>query len=683
MINRLIFLLLLLSVFFSHAEETLFDFSGSIDPSRIRAKDCSVRQTRQGLEIRVPANRKAMLRFMPEGGVFDFSKYIYLTLDLLNGSDEVEFRVYTPNPGENFEHIGWLRPGERRVFNCLIVRDNKDAKAYPHVQDFPGMRGIPNGLLLHWKGMDVKNIKNILLTVSPAGKNRAFHLRSLKLTRDVVPVKYAENPKAYFPFIDKYGQYKHGNWPGKIMSDKQLKERIAPELADLKAHPGSREWNRFGGWKDGPKLKGTGHFRTGKIDGRWWIIDPSGCLFWSHGVNSAGKGLVPTPFKSREHFFEWLPNRNSEFGRFYGSSKEFRFGEANLYRKYGENFRRIYNRLTLVRMRSWGLNTLGGWPNTDLYEMPEHLKLPYTVIVSPRCPQLNEKFPDPYSLQFRRSLREQLEQYRPVVANDPFCIGFFVNNEINWKKPYGFVMQVLEKGAECSAKQAFVQRLEKRFLTIEKLNAAWGSAYTSWNALLNGTRHSFDYRKTVDDFKKLYAALCDQYFRVCREEIDRAAPGKLYLGCRFHGNHKNEYNLTAAGKYVDILSFNVYMNEPEVQLFGVDKPFIISEFNFGALDSGKFFCGLGIAADQRNRGEKYRNYMRVALKNPNCVGAHWFMWNDSTTAGRGNGENANCGLLDVADNVYPELIEYFRETGYSLYKNRLRKRIPISEKCIH
>ena len=36
-----------------------------------------------------------------------------------------------------------------------------------------------------------------------------------------------------------------------------------------------------------------------------------------------------------------------------------------------------------------------------------------------------------------------------------------------------------------------------------------------------------------------------------------------------------------------------------------DKPYIISEFNFGALDSGKFYPGLGYASDQRNRGEKY------------------------------------------------------------------------------
>ena len=41
---------------------------------------------------------------------------------------------------------------------------------------------------------------------------------------------------------------------------------------------------------------------------------------------------------------------------------------------------------------------------------------------------------------------------------------------------------------------------------------------------------------------------------------------------------------------------------------GIDKPFIISEFNFGALDVGKFYPGLGHASSQRNRGEKYKNF---------------------------------------------------------------------------
>ena len=40
---------------------------------------------------------------------------------------------------------------------------------------------------------------------------------------------------------------------------------------------------------------------------------------------------------------------------------------------------------------------------------------------------------------------------------------------------------------------------------------------------------------------------------------------------------------------------------------------MITEFNFGALDVGKFYPGLNFASDQRNRGEKYVNFIKVCL----------------------------------------------------------------------
>ena len=40
-----------------------------------------------------------------------------------------------------------------------------------------------------------------------------------------------------FPFIDKYGQYKHEDWPNKIKNDRDLiKQRIA-EDEELRNHP--------------------------------------------------------------------------------------------------------------------------------------------------------------------------------------------------------------------------------------------------------------------------------------------------------------------------------------------------------------------------------------------------------------------------------------------------------------
>ncbi len=44
--------------------------------------------------------------------------------------------------------------------------------------------------------------------------------------------------------------------------------------------------NRYGGCLDLPREEATGFFRTQKIDGRWWLIDPEGCRFYHVAINT-------------------------------------------------------------------------------------------------------------------------------------------------------------------------------------------------------------------------------------------------------------------------------------------------------------------------------------------------------------------------------------------------------------
>ena len=221
--------------------------------------------------------------------------------------------------------------------------------------------------------------------------------------------------------------------------------------------------------------------------------------------------------------------------------------------------------------------------------------------------------------------------------------------------------------------------MQEQLNTIDVFNERTGGGFKDWNDLLNTQVEpgKLEISAIKEINEKHYENMCEAYFKITSDLIDQYAPGKMYIGCRWHGNHKNKVNVSIGAKYLDILSFNAYENEVEFYPYppeSVDKPFIISEFNFGALDRGKFFTGLGYASDQRNRGEKYENFIKGALRNPRCVGAHWFMWANSTTAGRGNGENANCGLVSMTDQIYYELISYIRETTYGMYKYRNIKR---------
>ena len=86
--------------------------------------------------------------------------------------------------------------------------------------------------------------------------------------------------KDYLPFIDRYGQYIHSDWPEKIHSDEELVREHRRELAELDSRPPITGWNEYGGWADGPQLEATGSFRVEKYQGKWFFVDPSGKLFW-------------------------------------------------------------------------------------------------------------------------------------------------------------------------------------------------------------------------------------------------------------------------------------------------------------------------------------------------------------------------------------------------------------------
>ena len=99
----------------------------------------------------------------------------------------------------------------------------------------------------------------------------------------------------FLPCFDKYGQFKYRDWPGKTKDDADLKRAAEEEAKDLAANPGPTEWNKYGGWAAGPQLKATGRFRTEKINGKWWFVDPEGRLFWSFGVMRASASCGMTP----------------------------------------------------------------------------------------------------------------------------------------------------------------------------------------------------------------------------------------------------------------------------------------------------------------------------------------------------------------------------------------------------
>ena len=136
----------------------------------------------------------------------------------------------------------------------------------------------------------------------------------------------------------------------------------------------------------------------------------------------------------------------------------------------------------------------------------------------------------------------------------------------------------------------------------------------------------------------------------------------------------------ACAETADIVSFNLYYREIPKDKWtgpnGFDRPAIVGEFHFGALDRGMFHCGLVRTLNQEDRARCLAHYLESVADHPLFVGCHWFQYMDEPVTGRWyDGENYNIGLVDITDTPYPEMVAAARTTLSSIYARRAGKAV--------
>lgn len=418
----------------------------------------------------------------------------------------------------------------------------------------------------------------------------------------------------FFPFVDKYGQFKHADWPGKIHSDEDFATQRAEEEAWLAAHPGSPtpDVDEFGGWEGGPKLEATGFFRTEKVNGKWWFVDPKGHLFFSIGIDClyAGSGTIVT---GRERYFEG-PLDSGLYTNKGSGKREMTHIASNLRRKYGEGWRNAFSENVHARFKAWGINTIGNWSSADVRLLR---RTPYVATIDfsseTEWPKWGKKggrnMPDVDSPKFAADLRERAGRLAAEIGDDPWCLGVFVDNEMGWNGCGDEAGEVAEK-----------------------------------------------------------------YYSTVRAVLKEILPNHLYLGSRLHFAPESVW--AASARHCDVVSNNFYEYEPSYDIpdGAPDKPIIIGEFHFGAKDRGYFTASSVAAYDQKERAECFKHYVRACLDNPRYVGCHWFQYQDQPVSGREDGENYNDGFVTVCDVPYPEMVEASREVAAELYTRRFSNR---------
>lgn len=620
------------------------------------------------------AGNKSTVEVEIPGKLNDLSAYLGISARIANRGNSLCRVEGFLNDGRWINSCIYLEPGEVKTLELLFKRlQSKGTK------DFPAMNGLPGGALWHWESQDPASSKKITFVVYAENKS-LINISEIQPYGKFTPPEELAAQKDFFPFIDQFGQYKHADWPGKLNDALDFKKSVQNEQKEFELIPEPEGRTRFGGWQNGPRLKATGHFRTEKVDGKWWLVDPEGCLFWSHGLTCIGFGGANTRISGRENFFEGLPAENEPLYDFFtktGSETNFNFSQANLYRKYGSDWKKLSTVHILKRLKSWGLNSFGNWSDPGIYLYPEN-RVSYTVAISPRWPKIDgkgAKFPDVFDPGFQKSVAEAMQIYGVKMKDDPWCIGYFVDNELSVG---GLTNSLMKQPAKGYAKQAFISYLKVKYTSVKQLNETWQTRYSGWSNIEKLTGLPI---QANEDKKAFDLQIVDQYYKTCLEEVKRIAPNKLYLGSRLHCHYypddQSEVELIKiAAKYCDVVSFNRYRFSAEDLILpeGIDKPVVIGEFHFGALDRGQFHTGLRSVADQKQRAEAYSHYVQGALNNPQIVGTHWFQYSDQAFTGRGDGENYQIGFIDICDNPYPEIVEAARRIGYQMYETRIESK---------
>ncbi len=340
------------------------------------------------------------------------------------------------------------------------------------------------------KNLNIEGITRISLSVQSNLHDKEIVIDNIRLIENPTQDKhYLTN------IVDQFGQNAKIDFDGKIHSKKELLQYRDRELALLREKTLFTERSKFSGWKNGPKLKASGYFRTEKINGKWSLVDPEGYLYFATGIDiirlsnsstmtgydfdnsliqqrsddditpedSTGLNRVSEKVLStrkniasiRTNMFEWLPAYNSPLGNHFGyrrsahsgplkQGETFSFYSANLERKYGEtspqSYLKDWKRVTIDRMLHWGFTSLGNWTDPMYYH---ENKIPYFangwIIGDFKTVSSGNDFwspmPDVFDPAFKKRAIATAKKVAEEVKGNPWCVGVFIDNEKSFGRP--------------------------------------------------------------------------------------------------------------------------------------------------------------------------------------------------------------------------------------------------------
>lgn len=385
------------------------------------------------------------------------------------------------------------------------------------------------------------------------------------------------------------------------------------------------------------KITATGFFRAEKIEGRWWIADPDGYLMINIGLNNVATAASD-------------------------SSKQL------MQQEYGN--KNTWALKTKALMSELGYNNFGAWSdNESLTSLKNQHSNPfsYTIIKNFMSDYGRQKgvtfqasghtgYKDNTIFVFDSAFEIFCDNYAKQLAvtkNDKNLFGYFSDNEM----PFDRLSLDNYLAKKDTADEGYIAA--KKWL--QQINIAV-------NDITDKERNAF------------LGVMAERYYSIVSKAIKKYDPNHLYLGSRFHAYEKKVKEVfQAAGKYVDVIAVNYYREWTPLKEDLTNweawsgKPFIITEWYTKGEDSGMpNYSGAGwIVHAQKDRGLFYQNFTLALLESKNCVGFHWFKYQDNDPSNLKtdpSNRDSNKGIVTLGYKVYSDCADKMKALNTNVYQ---------------
>lgn len=469
------------------------------------------------------------------------------------------------------------------------------------------------------------------------------------------------------------------------------------------------ELDRFGGFNC-RIARPAKFFRLEKIDNRWWIIDPLGNAFWMKSIYNIEPYAVG--------------------------------GDKGIAEKYGN--RGVWTRQVLQRLKAWGFNTTGEYSHNLVRSYgtwgggPNPMPVPAIALITPARDALNnfesfsptgpikdiiagvpkstyndwrapliDIFDPSFAVVARRVVQYLDRSVTGGVAQQRWIVGITMDDaddlygfkgpgtpghKVQYPHPGLMVLTTKfhyagYRDPVLHSKYALRDHLKEKYKTVDSLNTAWGSNYTSWESdgghaigagfldedgqnswvgrdpyLLRGA--SAKLRRDLDEFLFIFAT---RYFKTVHDAIRAVDKNHLIFGPAALNNYglmTRPQILQAGAPFVDAFQFN-YDVDPTVR-----EPMagVIASYD---LVGKPAFIWLGITANrdsdlasfpqpygmpevptQELRGRIFERAVNTFLAAKGSNGDYFVVGLDFWSWGNKWSEKANWGLVSFKDNAF-------------------------------